>query len=419
MIALFTYAVELGFLALMKSLGQTEHSSAVISVVILIFTLAYMATVTQHREYVVVSNPLIAGYIWRVALMYFDIFGKSVYNLPNSGTDSEGFYRRAVAYALGERTDPGGFPGLMGSFFRVFGISRLSGQFLVTLFSIVSLMYMAKMLDLLDIDLQTRRRSMWIVGLLPNFAILSVLFLRESIVAMFITLSLYSYLRWVKGKSELNFFVAVALSFAGAIYHSGAIAAAVGYALSRLVYDRRSGKLKLTAKNIFMTALLLIASTYFLNNYGDDLLSKFQGVDSLGDVANMSELGGSSYAAYVGNSSNPLNMIIFTIPRMFFFLFSPMPWMIRGLPDIIAFLFSSCYYLMVLIAVFKYLQKPKDKNRALLITIFIVAMSAAFVFGWGTSNSGTACRHRDKMTVVWGVLYALSKSRKRERINYD
>lgn len=408
MISIVVLSMELAIFALLQWAGIEARPGAMSAVFILVFSVAFYATL-QNKKYENVRWAVFFGYLFRVLLLFFDLYGRELYSLPNSGADSEWFYKCAIEYAHSSHYNRSStFPKLMGAFFKYFGDSRLFGQFMVMLFSIVSILCAVKIFELLNIDKAKTAKAMWILCLLPNFAILSSIFLRESIVAMFISISLVAYVKWAKGKGELHFIFALVCVFAASYFHSGAIAAAVGYLLSRMVYNKRTGKLKLTFGNVFITALLLLASVYVLNRYGDNFLSKFSRLEEVDDIANTSTGGGSSYARYVGNSNTPLNMIIYTIPRIVFFLFTPMPWMWRGVSDIIAFCFSSCFYLWTICSFISFLRRGEQENRALVITLFIVAMCAAFVFGWGVSNSGTACRHREKMEVVWAVLLGLT-----------
>lgn len=406
---------ELIVLWLLNELGIKEIPEVVALVLIILFSFPLIFSLRKDT-YRNSRSAIFAGYLFRVVLLLFDIYGQNIYRLPNSGADTETFYVGAVNFAKSGNALHGGFfSTCMGYFFRYFGVSRIFGQFIVLLFSIVSLFYAAKTFELLKVDNQNVRTTMWIVSLLPNFAILSSIFLRESVVTMFISISLYEYVRWMKTKRERHFLLALVCIFAASRFHSGSIAAAVGYLLSRLIYNKKTGKLSLSFGSIFTSTFLLLASIFVLNKYGDKFLGKFSSVDSLSDIAGTYSRGGASYAQYVGNSNNPLNMVIYTIPRIVFFLFSPMPWMWRGISDIIAFCFSSCFYLWTICSFISFLRRGEQENRALVITLFIVAMCAAFVFGWGVSNSGTACRHREKMEVVWAVLLGMTMKNMKNR----
>lgn len=416
MAALFTWLIEESILAILN-LFDCGTSDGIVILFMGFFTIVYVGTVGKSKSCRPVADALIVGLLWRIALLLFDIYGNDIYLLPNSGKDSVGFFKHATAYATSNYESNNMFVITMGTIFKICGISRVNGQFLIMLCSMVSLNYGEKMMELLDVSIPNRRKTMWILCLLPNFAILSSIFLRESIVTMFITLAMYKYIVWMKKKKETAFILAIIYSFAGAAYHSGAIAIAVGLLISRIIYDNKAGRISVKFKNIFASAVILVAGVLVLNRYGNSFLGKFENLESISDVANESERGGSSYAQYVGNSNNPISMIIYTIPRIIFFLFSPMPWMIRGISDIIAFLFSSCYYLLVCVAFFRSILKHRTKDSTTSIILFIIIMAAVFVFAWGVSNTGTACRHRDKLTVLWGVLWAISLPERRK--TYD
>ena len=138
-------------------------------------------------------------------------------------------------------------------------------------------------------------------------------------------------------------------------------------------------------------------------------MSKMVGVENIEDVANTLEIGGSSYAKYVGNSNSIGNMIIYTPLRIVYFLFSPFPWQWRGITDIIAFLFSSLYFLYILALSLRNLINPvhiKQKDKQILMMILTIAV--VFVYSWGVSNTGTAARHRDKLVPLFAVLWAYS-----------
>lgn len=392
----------------MRMLGMQEIPDAVSAILIIIYSIAYIASLERKPACRKHIHALTVGFLFRIALLLFDLYGRSIYQLPNSGGDSEAFYRYSVSFA-GGGADWGAFTIVMGYLFRFCGVSRLFGQFMLTLCSVVSIECAAKIFDLVELDDRRKGIAMWIICLLPNFAILSVIYLRESIVTMCISVSLLQYILWVKKKGNMHLLLAVAFSMLGAIFHSGAIAVSVGYILSLLLYNNKTGHIQFKFTNVAAFLLILLMFVFVLNSsIGEKFLGKFKNLESVEDVASGVARGNSTYVQYVGDSSSISNMVIYTIPRMFFFLYSPMPWMIRGLSDIIAFCFSSCFYIYTTYRVISYLISKRTENRELVILIFIVCLCAAFVFGWGTSTSGTACRHRDKMTIVWGVLMGLT-----------
>ena len=405
-------------MALWNLLVGDIESEFPVFLLIIVFSLVYiMGELRKEKRRPDARIPLIWGYLFRVALLFWEVYGRSVYRMPHSGTDGDGFYHSSIRIAQGGVNSYGGvFTDVMGNLYSICGTtSLLFGEFILLLFSVVALHMAGAAMKELGVERKIRENSMYILCLLPDFAILSVVFRRESLIAMFVAISLYSFSLWLKRKKEWYFwgaFVAVLLS---ATVHSGTVAIAVGYIVIRVVYSNRQEKLKLSASGIAMAVLLLFVMTFLYNNYGDLLFGKIPDIENISDIAGMSTRGGSSYAQYVGNSNTPLNMLIYTVPRMVYFLFSPFPWQWRGVEDIIAFCFSALYYALVLVRVIRYLAKGEQENRQYVILFLILAICTAFVFGWGVTNTGTATRHREKATVLYAVLYGLSALKKPDK----
>ena len=353
-------------------------------------------------------NPIITGLSFRIILLLWDLYGRSIFALPNSGNDSEMFYGMAVSYARnGSSAREGTFQNMMGRIFSFIGPSRLYGQFIIVLFSLVSLVLFARMLSKLDVPYYNKSFAIWLVALLPNYAILSSVFLRESVISMFITISFWYFVKWMRGDNIITVILAFVFAFTASSFHSGSAAVAIGYMAIILLYDRRNQVFRFRAKNLIPAVILLVIIAFLYINYGEELFGKMQDVNEISDIASGESRGNSSYARYVGDSSSLINMIIYTPLRIVFFLFSPFPWQWRGLSDIIAFVFSSMFFLYVAWSDIRFLRSKEKKNRTLVIALTIVAACTVFVFAWGVSNTGTACRHRDKITIIWGLLLAI------------
>lgn len=376
---------------------------------IAVYSVAYILVISRSEKYSMYFRELISGYLLRVFLLLFDIYGRNIYHLPNSGADSSDFFRSAQWYAgiLIKARDMGAYPRLMGLVFKYIGVNQLYGQFLMLLCSIVAIHFFLAILNLLSIDYFTKKKALLIACLLPNYAILSVLFLREAIVTMFITVSMYFFLKWFSYKSLFCLFLSVIACFGASYFHSGSAGLVVGYIIIVFLYSSYKERFTLSVPNIIIAALLSVFMGYLFLNYSDVLFSKMASVDRIGEIANTLDKGGSSYAKYVGNSSSVRNMIIFTIPRILYFLFSPFPWQWRGLSDIVAFCFSSMFYFAAVRSALGNLKSMSKKNKDQTIAIIIVSLCIVFVFAWGVSNTGTAARHRDKLVMLFATLHAL------------
>lgn len=409
MILLIVLLLELIFMHFFLIAGNQYQSDSICLVMIVVFSVVYIFEVTQSEKYSIYMRELLCGYLVRVFLLLFDIYGKSIYQLPNSGTDSAVFYKSAQLYAgvSINAHDMGSFSHLMGTVFKFIGINLLYGQFLLLICSIVAIHFFLAILDLLNIDYHIKKKVLLIVCILPNFAILSVLFLRESIVTMFMTISLYLFLKWFSDKSLIFLLLSVLAGVSASYFHSGSIGLVVGYIIILFLYSSYKERFTLSVTNIFIATVLVVIMGFLFLNYSDILFAKLTKVDDISDIANTTYYGGSSYAKYVGNSASIKNMVIFTIPRIFYFLFSPFPWQWRGVPDIIAFCFSSLFYFAAIRSALGNLKSMSRKNKDKTIALIIISICIVFVFAWGVSNTGTATRHRDKLVMLFATLYAL------------
>ena len=409
MISLIVLAIEFIAMNMHLTLSGVGVSDGTATIAIIVFSIAFCYELQNSRVLSAFFQPLFFGYLWRLFVLYFDVYGKSIYTLPNSGADSLSFYRWARHFAETGETSAGLFTSVMGTVIRWIGDNILYLQFIVMLFSIAAIIAMTYGLLELGVSGEVINTAVLIVGLLPNFAILSCVFLRESVVVMFLSISLLFFVLWYKRKRELFFILAFISIFFAAGFHSGAAGAALGYILVRFFYDKTSGRFRLRASNIIIAAFFVVIFTYLYTNYSEVLFGKMQNLQDVSDIANINEAGGSSYARYVGNSNTLGNMAIYTVPRIVYFLFSPFPWQWRGMSDIIAFAFSSMFYMISVYNAIKVISS-RGEEHSIVILLLLLLIGIVFVFAWGTSNTGTATRHREKMVTIFATLWAVSKN---------
>ncbi len=85
------------------------------------------------------------------------------------------------------------------------------------------------------------------------------------------------------------------------------------------------------------------------------------------------------------------------------YLFAPMPWQVRGTLDLYG-LFESLARLVLFGFAIREIWMSEGKRRQELLFLFGMFISIELVWSAGTSNWGTAFRHR---VVAWGILVAL------------
>lgn len=408
MALIFVSILEFLFMTLLHSAGILVDNVSV-SAALVLFTAIDCIAINQDYKLNNCKNQIICGLLLRVLLLYFDQYGKTIFQLPNSGADSEGFYRTCLRIiASGTPRGISDFPGLMSKLMFYVGTNRLNAQFIVVIFSLLSLVFIGYTLETLDVGADIERRIMWIVCLLPNFAILGSIFLRESLVTMLVSASVYSFARWIRHGGIMRVVLSMILILFGIQYHSGIIGIAVGYFVALVLYNHRDKSIRISFWGMMLTGIFIVAFTYFYNNFGEQFFYKMANIESVNDIANTSTEGGSSYATYVGNSNSIVSIIIYTPLRLIYFLFSPFPWQWRGIADIVAFAFSSMFYLYTIGKAIKTYRHSEGDQRIQLLLWIIIALSVTFVFAWGVSNTGTATRHRDKLVPVFTIILSIS-----------
>jgi hypothetical protein len=356
--------------------------------------------------------PLISAYILRLIFLFLDIYGRDIYKLPMSGGDTESFFKAAVFFADGGHPVYGGaFPKIMGTFMKFCGHSRLWATYVLVMCSIAALVLFFMIMTDINVPLKKRSAIIMLIGILPNYAMMSSIFLRESVITLLLTVSLRFFVKWfLDDKKNMSFSLLLAIVFAllSSLFHGACGTIVLGYIIVVFLYNKQKKAFSITVQNSLLSFLLLFVFVFVFIRYGDALFTKLTRAESLSDIASGVGRGDSSYARYVGDSSTPLRMLIYTVPRIVYFMFSPFPWQWRGLSDIFAFIFSSLFYMIIVGRVFLFLKSKRPQNRVLLIALCLIAICIVFVFSWGLANTGTAIRHRDKFIFLFGLILSLT-----------
>ena len=348
------------------------------------------------------------SYLIRVIFLFIDIYGRDYFIFPNSGIDSEVFHFKAIEFAH-FNSDTAGYPLIVGYIYKIFGTERLIAQYINIIFSITVMFYLIKILNLLQINHKVKKLILIIVAFIPNYIIMSSILLRESLLILFLTISLYLFLKWWKSYSIYSLMWSFFFVLLASYLHSGAIANGLVYLIILIFYSPEKQKFKMNFQNL-MFGILMISILIIVNYYYKDLFfGYFQGKDSIEsintNVNNYSE-GESVYIVGDGQINSIKDLIIYTPIRMIYFLTSPLPFQWRGLNDVIAFLCSSMFYLMTIIYSIRAYKIGNSKN--IIIVFLMLATISAIIYGWGVSNAGSALRHRDKFIINYAVMLAIS-----------
>lgn len=366
----------------------------------------------NNKSFIIIYS----AYFYRLLLLIWDVYFSNSFVLPNSGSDAILFHNVGIAKSVGDFTNNYGgvYTDFLGYIYNFYGASPIIGRYINLLFSIGVIILIIQILDMLKINSKNRILGIYLISFLPNYAILSVVLRRESIIIYCVTISIYFIFKWYLGFKVKDFFFSILFALFASMFHSGALAILFGYFYFYTFLDKKNRTLKINKNSIL--ALIIIMLFFYVANelVGETLFFKFQNVSELEDITSSigDSRGGSGYSIGVNLGNTSLDFLVNTPIRVFYFLLSPMPWDWRGGNDIFAFTFSSIFYGYISIFSLKtFFEFRNEKNKYITIIgiLLITLTTAVLMFSWAVSNAGTALRHRDKFISIYIILYLISK----------
>jgi len=354
-----------------------------------------------------------AGYLLRLAFLVWVQYFSHVLLLPNAGFDEYTFYYQAMGKLIRGTSVPS-YSTLVAFQANFYGLSLLYSRYVNILYSMVAILFFSRTIELLKIQKKTYRLVILLACLLPNYALLSSLLLRESLNIMFLSMAGYFLVLWWNDGRIFHWGISICFALSSAWLHSGAIAFAVGEVVAFFcsnIEDKRRNFNLFNVKNIFICMIFLVIALLFMRLHESEITRQFNSIDSIADVTTSSHLradGGSGYSSDIVANDSLGGFVLNTPFHMINFLFSPLPWQWRGFSDILAFIISPVFYFYVCLLVFY--KHEYLKSIELLPLFVIIALGASVLFGWGVSNAGTALRHRDKFIFVFLTILALIKN---------
>lgn len=370
--------------------------------------------IIKHGEEM--TNILLLAFVLRFFLMIADL--EHWFPILNSGADTEMFdmiARRNLS--LAEPTHKSGYPALLTFIYSISGSSRLFAQYINILFGIGILLILIKVFRLLDIPLKRQKQVLYLVAFMPNIVIFSSILLREAWVEFFVAASALQFIIWYQTGKQSNMSTCILFVLAASYMHAGTIGLLGGYITGFLAYDPREKIVQFTPKTISSIVLLGIFFLLFSENSAM-FLGKFQSFDpdspeAFLRYANKAGVGNSGYLTWLPPISNPIVGLLVAPLRMFYFLFAPLPTEWHRVSDIIGFAIDGSIYMWMCWFIMK--SHATEENFYLKRFLIATFLSAAFIFSYGTSNAGTAFRHRTKLMPTIAMAYAISHIRTNEK----
>ena len=363
----------------------------------------------------------------RVFLLYLDYYGKHIGTVLHSGGDSERFYEwglyisedlsRMKEISYTKYTD------FLGILYWIIGDQRFFSQFVNVILGMWSIFVFYKILDLFKLKDSKKLFFLALYGFFPQNIIFSSILLREALIQFFFVYSLLFFTKWLMSNNRINMFKTIIFVLLCSLFHPGMISSLLVYGFMFLFLDVKKYSFNYSFKR--KTLLVLFCGfTFALIAYNISILNgKFSFLISDTNLSLLDkyesnsgiEEGGATYLRnYKINSI--VDFIILVPLRLIYFVFSPMPYDVRGVGDLAAIILdSSFYYFLVYIIVRSRKIMNDNMFRILPKIFFILFLTVSIGFALGTENSGTAMRHRSKIFPALIIVVVFMESIKQNR----
>ncbi len=362
---------------------------------------------------------LITAFVLRIALSYAQAFGLI---LPDSQLDALTFERFAWMWArdgrfLDDFTAGAYLYSWLGSgIYLLFGRSALLLSIVNSYFGTLIVLFAMLVIKRLIPDRRSAVRAGWFVAVYPSAILYSVLTMREALIVLALVISIYALVKWTSTNRLFDWVTAVALMVTAQLFHSGMVAGTLTILVISFFAWMRSVGVRSDVRSAFMAvaggaALFLAVPAVLETDFGTDKITVLIDTFAVEVLATWHAYAARGRAAYLTTVvvDHWLDLTWFLPLKIVYFLGSPFVWMVSrpddllGLADALVFL-----YLTARIAADTLKGRTLDKDECRRVAFVALAVLCAFALG--SSNYGTAFRHRAKLFPLLIILYVYGRN---------
>ncbi|MDY6826345.1 MAG: glycosyltransferase family 39 protein [Bacillota bacterium] len=314
--------------------------------------------------------------------------------------------------------EPGGMTGAhyysawIGILYYIFGRISLVPQIFNVYFSLLAIFLVYKTTNMIAKQRAARFAALFFM-LIPSLNSFAAILLRETLIILFLTASFYFFVKWLYNGKILDIggaFIAVAL--AGALHGVLFLLSAI-YIIMLIFYSPREKRFRLVWTQLILAGVMVILAFVLLSN-----IISYQIPANVADVFTPEFIGTVVERKKVSRTSYLQGMVpqnyfdlIWQSPiRMIYFLFAPFPWMVENISDLFGFLDILIYVVLIVLSVKgSCLLWPGKKQ--VVSTAAVLVFSLVLMYSWGTTNYGTAWRHRQKLAAYLTIFAAVGVTR--------
>lgn len=368
---------------------------------------ASLAMMSKHRE---VDLIIVIATLLRFAMVAFYSY--------SGDSDPDGYGIRALYFS--EMSIPEAFANfptgayfyswLISFLYRVFGESALMVRSVNGLMSVASIVMAYELICELY-GKGAARKALMFLAVFPALLRFSAPFAsRETLYVFLEMISLKNLFSYYKGEGVQFLFLGVLTTALACIVHTASFMFFVLMLL--IVMNNSAGDRGMQIIIGIIGAAFVGIGIWFMTSrgIGTEKLYLNSGGLNLDKLNWISESSAEGRAAYLQGFTftNPVLTALFLPVRAAFFLYAPFIWMIRAVADVFGFIDAALYLLLTYYAIknVQLIPKKTDRSREELFVVFIGVMLLCMLamFAIGTSNYGTALRHRAKLVIFFVIL---------------
>lgn len=360
----------------------------------------------------------LAGVSLRVSMLALDAAG--FLTVPNSTVDAAEFIRRADILshqswgdlvALLDARSSNNYSVLGAALFKITGFHPYSMQASNLVAGAVNIC-LATLLVRKYIGSTAATWAAALLCLYPFAAFNSVIALREELAISLFIFGLTALMRWVDRGNIGPYLAASGLFVLATLVHPGfvgAVIATTGYflvvavkGLSRSSNGRSALITAFVGLVMFLGALAVLAGGVQLSKGMDLSLDRDTLSGTVEARFQRESEGGSAYPSFI-SQGDPFAQPWLVPARAMYFLYSPFPWDVRS-PVHLAGLMVGLLYMWLSVRAWRAWRRGALGGRRKVLGLIFIMLT--MVFALGTTNSGTAIRHKTKFFPLLVMLAA-------------
>ena len=364
------------------------------------------------------SVILVAAFAFRIVVSVVHVAG---FALPDSQFDARTFEHIAWLWARDGRffddftTGSYFYSWLCSGIYIVVGRAPFVLHVINSYFGTLAIYFVMLSAQQFSPDTRFHRAVGWTLAFYPSVVLYSVLTMREAPMVLALSISIYLLLSWVTSRRISHGIGALSFAILAQLFHAGMIGATLAVLL---IYSRVSLQSVTIRDNLRPLALFFVLAATIgvlqfsvrtgvglekvwglVRNFDIDFITEWQSSTARGRGAYLS-----------GFQMDMWSDLIWNLPlRVLFFLGTPFIWMVSQLRDVLGFL-DALVFLYLTLRITRDTMKRRYLTIDVYLSVALVVAAVIALFALGTSNYGTAFRHRAKVFPWLLLLYLYGNS---------